>query len=294
MFENSLRIREKYVNKIKSKVDSLMESVSLLEKVDRQLMNDQVQMGGARLNKLIKSYNKLQSGGALPQVNSNETNQKNISMTELQETVLGKKVDIHNKQTQLDELRNKIDNLSQSFEPINKTLLNVKQLIESISIVLPDLEKAEIPSFVDWSVYAEYNLYHNIQWNKMVMKKDLIKDGNKNFTVFNVPPSDGDVILDDKQKEDYIIKYIRGQYGNVTTQQVIDMYNNALRKIHPQKDTNIEEVERLTATPTSSLNKTKVETPSVKPVKKPTKSPPATPLIEELKEKQRERRPSDD
>ena len=43
MLENSLKIREKYINKLKAKVDSLSESVNLLNKVDRKLLVEQQQ-----------------------------------------------------------------------------------------------------------------------------------------------------------------------------------------------------------------------------------------------------------
>jgi len=38
-FQKKLEIREKYVNKLKDKVDSLYKSIRLLEKIDKKLFN---------------------------------------------------------------------------------------------------------------------------------------------------------------------------------------------------------------------------------------------------------------
>jgi hypothetical protein len=46
MLENSLKIREKYVNKLKAKIDSITESLDLLHKVDMKLVGGGLQRGG--------------------------------------------------------------------------------------------------------------------------------------------------------------------------------------------------------------------------------------------------------
>jgi hypothetical protein len=244
MFENSLRIREKYVNKIKSKVDSLMESVSLLEKVDRQLMNDQVQMGGARLNKLMKSYNNLQTGGA-----------SNIDFKAIQEAALKKKAEINAQTESIKQLNANIEKLSVAFEPINKVLGNVKQLIESISVDIPELKEGAVPSIADWNPLAQYNLYHNMKWNEIVKVNDLTdSNGEIDFNVFNKKPSENGATkggdADRNQIKDHLVK----QLGPENVTNIEKMYNDALKEIHSSSSN----VSRRRSSSTSSLPGAKI------------------------------------
>ena len=249
MLENSLKIREKYVNKIKAKVDSLSESIHLLEKVDRQLMKEQVQMGGARLNSLMKSYNNLQSGGASSTLAAASSDAKGVDFRAVQEAALKKKAEILLQRDSVDLLNANIAKLAQGFEPINKVLNNVKRLIESININLPDLAKADPPSVDAWSALAQYNLYRNNSWSKI--KKvgvELIDPSNgdiKYIEVFDAKAADNIETDGSDQDRQDIVDYLEHLLGRdelepgtnkkknaLPISTVQDWYCKALKQIH--------------------------------------------------------------
>ena len=226
MLENSLKVREKYVNKIRAKVDGLIESVNLLEKVDRQLLKNQVQMGGARLNKLKKSYKNLQSGGA----------SGSIDFKAIQEAALAKKAEILLHKESIQKLNENIDKLSKSFEPINAVLANVKKLIDSIDMKMPDLKDATPPGMGDWSPLAEYNIFHNKAWSDLVFV-DGITAGNDpkaeiNFDVFNKRPEDNSAQPINQTQKDSIMDHLKNQFGPMDENKIIEMYCDALRVVH--------------------------------------------------------------
>jgi hypothetical protein len=230
MLENSLKIREKYVNKIKAKVDSLNESISLLEKVDKQLMRDQVQMGGARLEQMIKSYNNIQAGGAA----SSGPSTSAIDFKAVQESALRKKAEILLQRKSIEELNKNIAKLSEGFKPINDVLGNVKRLIDSIQIELPTLAEAKPPSIGDWSPLAQYNLYHNKSWAEIVAVANLTAaNGEIDFNVFNKVPADNGATPGTDADRESIKGHLVAQLGAENVSNIEEMYNAALLIVHP-------------------------------------------------------------
>ena len=229
MLENSLKIREKYVNKIKAKVDSLTESISLLEKVDKQLMRDQVQMGGAKLEKMINSYN-IQAGGAAP----GGASTSGIDFKAVQESALRKKAEILLQRKSIDELNKNISKLSEGFKPINDVLGNVKRLIDSISIDIPTLGDAKPPSIGDWSPLAQYNLYHNKKWAEIVNVNNLIDSTNGNiiFDVFNKTPTENGATAGGDAERESIKAHLVAQLGAENVTNIESMYSDALVVVH--------------------------------------------------------------
>lgn len=229
MLENSLKIREKYVNKIKAKVDSLTESMHLLEKVDRQLMREQIQMGGARLEKMMKSYDNIQAGGAAP----GGTSTSAIDFKAVQESALRKKAEILLQRKSIDELNANIAKLSAGFQPINDVLGNVKRLIDSISIDIPTLGKAKPPSIGDWSPLAQYNLYHNKAWAEIVNVTGLTApNGEINFTVFNKTPDENKAVKGSQADRDAIKAHLVVQLGEENVTDIASMYSDSLVVVH--------------------------------------------------------------
>lgn len=227
MLENSLKIREKYVNKIKAKVDSLTESIYLLEKVDKQLMRDQVQMGGAKLKKMINSYN-IQAGGAAPGGPSTS----GIDFKAVQESALRKKAEILLQRKSIDELNKNISKLSEGFKPINDVLGNVKRLIDSISIDIPTLGDAKPPSIGDWSPLAQYNLYHNKKWAEIVNVANLTANGEIDFNVFNKTPADNNATAGGDAERESIKAHLVAQLGSENVTNIESMYSDALVVVH--------------------------------------------------------------
>jgi len=64
MSENSLRIREKYISKLFKKIQDLEDGIDLLGQVDRRILRNSIQTGGAYLNNLEARSMYLQRGGA--------------------------------------------------------------------------------------------------------------------------------------------------------------------------------------------------------------------------------------
>jgi hypothetical protein len=229
MLENSLKIREKYVNKIKAKVDSLNESISLLEKVDKQLMREQVQMGGAKLEKMIKAYNNIQAGGAAASGPSTSA----IDFKAVQESALRKKAEILLQRKSIDELNKNIAKLSEGFKPINDVLGNVKRLIDSISIDIPTLAEAKPPSIGDWSPLAQYNLYHNKSWAEIVNVANLTAaNGEIDFTVFNKVPAENGATPGTDADRESIKGHLVAQLGAENVTNIENMYSDALVVVH--------------------------------------------------------------
>ena len=178
MLENSLKIREKYINKLKAKVDSLSESINLLNKVDRKLLIEQQQMGGAKLNKLMRSYSNIQNGGTLgpdgKHIEGSPTDDEvpaaikdNLRFSDVEKAALRKKAEILLQRKKLDEINKNIDALSKNFAPINAALLNVRDLINSIHIRLPKMSQASAPDISHLPFVYQYNIYHQIPYDKL-------------------------------------------------------------------------------------------------------------------------------
>ena len=184
MLENSLKIREKYINKLKAKVNSLTESINLLNKVDRKLLIEQQQIGGAKLNNLMRSYSNIQNGGTLGsdgkhiEGTSFEDEQSatpsvataikdSLKFSDVEKAALRKKAEILLQRKKLDEINKNIDALSKNFAPINAALENVKDLINSIHIRLPKMSEASAPDISHLPFVYQYNIYHQIPYENL-------------------------------------------------------------------------------------------------------------------------------
>lgn len=191
MLENSLKIREKYINKLKAKVDSLSESINLLNKVDRKLLIEQQQIGGAKLNKLMRSYSNIQNGGTLgpdgKHIDGTPTDDEPapavpvvpdapvvpgaikdiLKISEIEKATLRKKAEILLQRKKLDEINKNIDALSKNFAPINAALLNVRDLINSIHIRIPKMNQASPPDISHLPFVYQYNIYHKVPYNQL-------------------------------------------------------------------------------------------------------------------------------
>jgi len=265
MLENSLKIREKYVNKIKAKVDSLSESIHLLEKVDKQLMKNQLQMGGARLNSLMKSYNSLQSGGALPAAAvapapvvapGTAAVSSSVDFRQVQEAALAKKAEILLQKDNIKKLQDNIDALKDGFAPINEILGNVKRLIDSINVEF-DPTKLNVggpPKLSDWSPIAQYNLLHNKGWAKIVVPTtSILVPGTTtdeiDWSIGDVEPTAANSNPATDAEKEAIKAYLEKKLKTtLTLQEVSAYYCDALKHVQ-NKNQNIDKCEALSATP---------------------------------------------
>jgi len=257
MLENSLKIREKYINKIKTKVNSLSDSIHLLEKVDRQLIKTQLQIGGAKLNSLMKSYNDLQSGGANVTPSANKSVSP-IDFKAIQESALQKKTEILLKTKDIQQLNDNIKKLSEGFRPINEVLQNVKALIDSIKIDLPELKQGTAPSIGDWHPLAQYNLFHNKTWKDIVFVNNLADAANKiDFNVFDKTPDENKARLATVDERKIIEDYLKAKIGAENVTNIASMYCAALDIVQVNNTNkakcNLEEVNQLSATPSAPL-----------------------------------------
>ena len=106
MSENSLNIRQKFINKMISKIASLDADIALLNKVDRKLARK----------------NRLQKGGA------------NVEIKELQQKALVKRLEIEEQNEALKEAIKKASDLTANITKIKDGLETVGKEIDGIKI----------------------------------------------------------------------------------------------------------------------------------------------------------------
>jgi len=176
MLENSLKTREKFINKLKSKLDSMIESVSLLQKVDKKLLKVGVQNGGARLENLKM----LQMRGGAPGTN--------YDFADVEKAALRKKAQILMQQKNIAELDKKLKALTADFEPVQIALENVKELINSIKVSFPEnMLDGVVPNFSELPIVWQYNALHDVKFAEL----SAFRPGNKlgpNIDAFDVAP----------------------------------------------------------------------------------------------------------
>jgi hypothetical protein len=195
MLENSLKTREKYINKLKGKLDSMIESVSLLQKVDKKLLKVGVQNGGARLNNLRIAPMR---GGADP---------KNYNFADVETAALRKKAQILLQQKNISDLKDKLQALTNDFKPVQIALENVKQLIDSIKVDFPkDILDNVVPNFSELPLVWQYNALHNIKFDNLysfkVGAKDLSVDGN--MSAFDIAPTEQSTAITQDEKNEML------------------------------------------------------------------------------------------
>ena len=111
MSENSLEIRNKFINKINNKIKDLNENITLLSKVDNKIFkNTNSQYGGNNQFQMIKNINR-QSGGATPE-------EVNKSLIELY-TKATQKVNLGDVAKQLTKIKEDVEKLHTTIAFLN-------------------------------------------------------------------------------------------------------------------------------------------------------------------------------
>jgi len=117
MLENSLRIRQKFINKVANKINELNSDFILLKRVDRK----------------ISKSNRLQRGGA------------GIDLKDLQEEALIKRLQIEQQNEDLRTAINQAQELTSKVAEINGALTQIKDEISKIDIQAVDLAGIDVP-----------------------------------------------------------------------------------------------------------------------------------------------------
>ena len=117
MLENSLRIRQRFINKLASKINELNSDIVLLHKVDRK----------------ISRSNRLQRGGAP------------VDLKELQEDALIKRLQIQKQNEELAAAISQARELTSKVGEINGALSQIKNEISQISVASVDLTGIDVP-----------------------------------------------------------------------------------------------------------------------------------------------------
>lgn len=111
MSENSLEIRNKFINKINNKIKDLNDNITLLSKVDNKIFkNTNSQYGGNNQFQMIKNINR-QSGGATPE-------EVNKSLIELY-TKATQKVNLGDVADQLTKIKKDVEKLHTTIGFLN-------------------------------------------------------------------------------------------------------------------------------------------------------------------------------
>jgi len=210
MLENSLKIREKYINKLKAKIDSIAESLDLLHKVDTKLVGGGLQRGGL--------------------------GEDGLKFSDLEQSALKKKREILLQANKLDALNANISKLSEKIKPIKDSLNNVRDLIDSIHIKLPKLNEANV-DFESLPLVYQYNIYHNVKANQLASVNDFKdKVGADKMVAFDLSPVDKDGKNNANHKDitsDEIL--LIGKFHNIenaTLDNISASYTNILEKFN--------------------------------------------------------------
>lgn len=120
MLENSLKIRQRFINKLTSKINELNADFALLNKVDRK----------------ISRSNRLQRGGA----------DEIVELKELQETALIKRLQIEEQNAALKNAITQATELTGKISEINAAVRQIEADIKGISIDAVDLTGIKVPN----------------------------------------------------------------------------------------------------------------------------------------------------
>ena len=227
MLENSLKTREKYINKLKGKLDSMIESVSLLQKVDKKLLKVGVQNGGARLNNLKMSNMR---GGA----------GTNYDFADVEKAALRKKAQILMQQRNIAELDKKLKSLTADFEPVQIALENVKELINSIKVSFPEnMLDGVVPNFSELPIVWQYNALHDVKFAELSSFNPGMNKLQPNIVAFDAAPGASGapiVPITDQEKNEmiaYAKKFDATAYPDGTTFDKLEsLYNTTRDDIH--------------------------------------------------------------
>lgn len=120
MSENSLKIRQKFISKLSSKIEMLNEDLELLRNVDRKILRKST----------------LQRGGA----------GEAVDLKELQIEALKKKLMIERQNKELKNALDQARDLTTKVDEIRNALTSIKSDIESINIEIPDATGIKVPN----------------------------------------------------------------------------------------------------------------------------------------------------
>jgi len=207
MSENSLRIREKYISKLFKKIQDLEDGINLLGQVDRRILRNSIQTGGAYLNHLESRAMYLQRGGS-SSGGGGENDPDQIRMKEIQENALIQKARIDQQEDQLNKASATIRSLNLKTSDLRSTLENLSDLISSIKLKNVRIPKSYPFDLEAWNPILVYNAYHNIPFDKLINPplaeiKDIGKKPEK-LDADKKPPATQDDYLDwNIKKEDY-------------------------------------------------------------------------------------------
>jgi hypothetical protein len=228
MLENSLKTREKFINKLKGKIDSMIESVSLLQKVDKKLLKVGVQNGGARLNNFRMTPMRGGAPGA------------NYDFADVEKAALRKKAQILMQQKNIAELDKKLKSLTADFEPVQIALENVKELINSIKVSFPEnILDGVVPNFSELPIVWQYNALHDVKFAELSSFNPGINKLQPNIVAFDVAPGASGsptVPITDQEKNEmiaYAKKFDVTAYPDGTTFDKLEaLYNTTKDDIH--------------------------------------------------------------
>jgi hypothetical protein len=154
MSENSLEIRNKFINKINNKIKDLNDNITLLSKVDNKIFkNTNSQYGGNNQFQMIKNINR-QSGGATPA-------EVNKSLIELY-TKATQKVNLGDVAEQLTKIKKDVEKLHNTIGFLNTTFKEEDtSVIDGILKELSAMDTTNLLDEIDFKVIdylkQEYN-----------------------------------------------------------------------------------------------------------------------------------------
>lgn len=150
MSENSLIIRQKYISKLFDKVESLQDSILLLEKVDSKIFKKNL----ART---------IQAGGA-------SVTNNGISIKGLESEALVTRLKLDQQKGVIEKARTTIDTLNQGLAGVRSSLEQLHKLMQDVNdnIKIDPLGDAQLPDLSSYGKQTLYNAFKNIPYANMV------------------------------------------------------------------------------------------------------------------------------
>jgi hypothetical protein len=189
MSEKSLEIRQKFINKILKKVDSLEESLTLLSNVDKRMLKKDIQLGGARLRNLHQMGGFLYGGdgeeAAAPDAGLKPTESNSapaalggkkdlLELKGIQKQALISRVRLAKQREALEKAQKTIWELNNNLSGIRASILSISKLMEGLNEDMPKLDEANIPNLSSYMDVYLWNAFHGIHWENL---QNLPKDG---------------------------------------------------------------------------------------------------------------------
>lgn len=185
MSEKSLEIRQKFINKILKKVDSLEESLTLLNNVDKRMLKKDIQLGGARLRNLNQMGGFFYGGAPGDNANldtdlaaiapdddvkpaSKPAPKKDLlELKGIQKQALISRLRIANQREALEKAQKTIWELNNNLSGIRASILSISKLMEGLNEDMPKLDEANIPNLSSYMDVYLWNAFHGIHWSNL-------------------------------------------------------------------------------------------------------------------------------